>query len=256
MSFSKQPARQYVAAVPFHNDLFSYTVTKNASTNVTTGVLAAPIAGAYASTCPAGRLLRESGNKLYPGVHAGISTYMVGVIDSITFLAGYIDPNSPVFAVSNNSLPAFYANGVDPGPGGLADEGQPVYTNGSIVAAGDATIGGNEAVSGTIAANGQIRCVGSTGARLPIESTLTTYAIDVSKGQFYFMSTVTGGTYNTTLTCSNFTFGDRLFIQMAATGTVTFTTGFQSASTISKGNTLISFICDGFNMIEQCRAVW
>jgi hypothetical protein len=59
-SYSKQPARQYVAASPFHNDLFSYTVTTNQQTYVKTGTLAAPITGANATTCPAGRILRES----------------------------------------------------------------------------------------------------------------------------------------------------------------------------------------------------
>jgi hypothetical protein len=59
---------------------------------------------------------------------------MVGVIDTTTLLAGYIDPNSPIYAVYSTKLPGFYANGSDPGPQGLSDEGPPVYTNGVVYA--------------------------------------------------------------------------------------------------------------------------
>lgn len=268
-SASKQAARQYVAASAFHNDFFSYTVSKNVFTNVTTGTLAAPIAGANATNCPAGRILRESGKKLYPGAHPGVSTYMVGVIDSVTFLAGYIDPNSPIFAVSNNDIPAFYANGVDPGPGGLADEGQPVFTNGRIVAAGDAVIGGdasisgdtviggNERVTGTIVANGQIRCMGSTGARVVVNGTQANIAIDARQGSFVFIS----GDGNNTLTVTNFAFGDRLFIQLSGTGTVRFSTGFGTnadtmTTPITKNSMMFSFVCDGAHMLQNAQSSW
>jgi len=254
---SKQAARQYVAASAFHNDFFSYTVSKNVYTNVTTGTLASPIAGANSSTCPAGRILRESGKKLYPGAHPGVSTYMVGVIDSVTFLAGYIDPNSPIFAVSNNDIPAFYANGVDPGPGGLADEGQPVFTNGRIVAAGDAVIGGNESVTGTIVANGQIRCMGASGMRVAVDGTQTNIVIDARQGSFVFIS----GNGNNTLTVTNFSFGDRLFIQLSGTGTVRFSTGFGTAddtmtTPITKNSMMFSFICDGAHMLQNAESSW
>jgi hypothetical protein len=262
-SASKQAARQYVAASVFHNDFFSYTVSKNVFTNVTTGILAAPIAGANALNCPAGRILRESGKKLYPGVHPGVSTYMVGVIDSVTFLAGYIDPNSPIFAVSNNDIPAVFANGVDPGPGGLADEGQPVFTNGRIVAAGDAVIGGNalisgnESVTGTIVANGQIRCVGPTGARVAVNGAQANIAIDARQGSFVFIS----GDGDNTLTVTNFSFGDRLFIQLVGTGTVRFSTGFGTAADtmttpIAKNSMMFSFVCDGAHMLQNAQSSW
>ena len=193
-SASKQPAKQYVAAVPFNANFFSYTITTDPSTYVKTGTLAA-IAGATATTCPAGRILRESGQKLYPGVHPNITTYMVGVIDSITFLTGYIDPNSPVFATHSANVPSFFANSVDP-VGGLLDEGSAVYTN------------------GIISAHGQIRCVGATGVRVTLNGTGTvTIPIDVSQGSFVYIS----GNGNNTLTCTNFIFGDRLFIQTVGT---------------------------------------
>ena len=233
-SASKQPAKQYVAAVPFNANFFSYTITTNPSTYVKTGTLAA-IAGATATNCPAGRILRESGQKLYPGVHPNITTYMVGVIDSITFLTGYIDPNSPVFATHSANVPSFFANSIDP-VGGLLDEGSAVYTN------------------GIISAHGQIRCVGATGVRVTLNGTGTvTIPIDVSQGSFVYIS----GNGNNTLTCTNFNFGDRLFIQTVGTGNVTFSTGFGVATlTVAKADMMFSFICDGAHMLQTGASSW
>lgn len=234
-SASKQPAKQYVAAVPFNANFFSYTITTNSATYVQTGTLAA-IAGATSTTCPAGRVLRESGQKLYPGVHPNITTYMVGVIDSITFLTGYIDPNSPVFATPSANVPSFFANSVDP-VGGLADEGSAVYTN------------------GIISAHGQIRCVGATGARVQLDGTAANIAIDVSQGSFVFIS----GNGTNTLTCTNFNFGDRMFIQMAGTGNVTFSTGFGVAATsqtVAKNLLMFTFVCDGAHMLQTGVSSW
>jgi len=137
-ALASQPKRQYVSSAVFNKNIFSYTLSTNPATNVTTGDVSANIVGATALTCPAGRILRESGLKLYPGVNNGVNTYLVGVVDTITLLAGYIDPNSPVFAVYSNQLPFMppygtNPNGVDPGPQGLPDEGPPVYTNGDVI---------------------------------------------------------------------------------------------------------------------------
>jgi hypothetical protein len=234
-SSAKQAARQYVSTVPFHNDLFSYATSYNASTGITSGAISAPIAGANASTCPAGRILRENGKKLYVGAHPGVPTYMVGVFDSASMLSGYIDPNSPVFAVSNNQIPGFYANGVDPGVGGMVDAGQPVYTNGVVVA------------------KGQIRNVGPAGERVALNGAQANIAIDARTGPFIFIS----GNGNNTLTVNNFNFGDRLYIQMSGTGNVTFSTGFGvSTNNVTKNSMMFTFVCDGAHMLEQSRANW
>jgi hypothetical protein len=175
-ALAAQPKRQYVSSAAFNRNIFSYTLSTNPATNVTTGDLSANIVGANSTTCPAGRILRESGLKLYPGVNNGVNTYMVGVVDTVTLLAGYIDPNSPVFAVYSNQLPFMppygtNPNGVDPGPQGLPDEGPPVYTNGdvicvsgnivaqtgSITSATDVNAGRNVNVIGDVSANSFIR---------------------------------------------------------------------------------------------------
>jgi hypothetical protein len=160
---------------------------------------------------------------------------MVGVIDSITFLTGYIDPNSPVFATHSANVPSFFANSVDP-VGGLLDEGSAVYTN------------------GIISAHGQIRCVGATGVRVTLNGTGTvTIPIDVSQGSFVYIS----GNGNNTLTCTNFNFGDRLFIQTVGTGNVIFSTGFGVATlTVAKADMMFSFICDGAHMLQTGASSW
>lgn len=232
-SASKQPAKQYIATVPFNANFFSYTITTDPSTNVKTGTFAA-VAGSTATNCPAGRVLRESGQKLYPGVHPNVSTYMVGVIDSITFLTGYVDPNSPVFATHSANVPSFFANSVDP-VGGLLDEGSAVYTN------------------GVISAHGQIRCVGATGARVAIDGTAANIVIDVSKGSFVFIS----GNGNNTVSCGNFQFGDLMYLQATGTGNITFSTGFGVATvTVAKNNMMFTFVCDGAHMIQTGASSW
>jgi hypothetical protein len=123
----------------FNNDFFAYTTGRDASYAVT-GTLVA-VTGATAANCPAGRILRETGRKMYPGnAYPGVSTYMVSVYDDQSLLGGFIDPNSPVFAVSNSDKPSYLANPTNPRTGGLADAGQPVYTNGGVTMTGGSLI--------------------------------------------------------------------------------------------------------------------
>lgn len=124
--------KSYVAVAPFHNDFFTYTVTTDRNTFKKTGTLAANVSGATATTCPAGRILRENGRKLYPEAHDGVRTLMVGVFDNQSMLSGFIDPNSPEFAVYNTDRPNYLVDAVDPA-GGLTDQGPPVKTNGQVV---------------------------------------------------------------------------------------------------------------------------
>ena len=143
--------KSYVAVAPFHNDFFTYTVTTDPRTFKKTGALAANVSGATASTCPAGRILRENGRKLFPGAHDGVTTLMVGVFDNQSMLSGFIDPNSPEFAVYNTDRPNYLVDAVDPA-GGLTDQGPPVKTNGQVVTrvvsiTPTPNVGGNQTIS-------------------------------------------------------------------------------------------------------------
>lgn len=124
--------RSYITTAAYNLDFFSYTTTVDPGTYVTTGVLG-PVVGATAANCPARRVLRENGRKLYPGAHPGVTTYMVGVYDANSGLAGYIDPNDNLYQVYNGDKPNYLADGINPITGG-ADLGAPVVTSGSITA--------------------------------------------------------------------------------------------------------------------------
>jgi len=264
---ANQPLRQFVSAATFENDLFSYATTRNATTNVVTGTLTAPITGATAGVCPAGRILRENGQKLYPGVNVGVNTFMVGVYDSISFLSGYIDPNSPIFAVYSTQLPAFYANGVDPGPQGLDDEGPPVYTNGNIIsvsgdiitetgsitAATSVTAGTNitSTVGNITAASGEILAtlgLGYSSTPVPVTQQ-TSKATGVTVNGLTGTITMNGASLaantkvNFVLTNGSITTGDILLVSHQSGGTVgsymvvANGTGAGSSATISVTNT-------------------
>lgn len=158
----------YISQTAFNADFFQYTTTQNPTTFVTTGALSA-VTGATSGTCPAGRVLRDNGKRLYPSAHPGVTTYMVGVLDPVSFLSGFIDPNSPVFAVYNGNKPpsldtTALAQGVNPNGGG-ADLAPTVYTRGNIettngdllVDAGSATVYGNiSATTGSVTAGTSI----------------------------------------------------------------------------------------------------
>lgn len=157
------PARSYISTAAFHSNFFTYTTSISPSTFKKSGDLSA-VSGASSSTCPAGRVLRENGRKLYPGAH-DISTVngaattfpsgtvMVGVFDNQSGLNGFIDPNAPMFAVYNGDRAGYLKDAVDP-VGGLTDQGSPVLTNGSANVAGDVSVSGrlilNSGNSGTV----------------------------------------------------------------------------------------------------------
>jgi hypothetical protein len=114
---------------------------------VTTGVLAANVVGATALTCPANRILRENGKRLYPeGANPGVSTLMVGVYDSITGLKGFIDPNAPPFAVYNTDKSYQTPNGINPN-GSLIDQGPPIFTRGPTRLYGGVDVSGGLTVA-------------------------------------------------------------------------------------------------------------
>jgi hypothetical protein len=134
--------RSYISSTPFQASIFTYVppVRDAYGVIVTPGHLVAfstkSPSGAAASgiDCPAKRVLRETGKKLFPGVHSGILTPMVSVYDNIKLWHGYIDPNAAVFASYSTNTPNFFKNGVDAVTGAPPDAGAPVITNGLVSA--------------------------------------------------------------------------------------------------------------------------
>jgi hypothetical protein len=158
----------YMSTRAFNSDFWSYSLSLDRAQGKYIGTLST-VSGGTSVTCPAKRFLHETGKKLFPSANPGIKTMLVGVYDPVSFLSGYIDPNSEVFLRMNNDRAANIdtLNPADneanlrsihgefalrPGPD-TSDYGQPVYTRGDIVALGSATITGDiTSLEGDIAA--------------------------------------------------------------------------------------------------------
>jgi hypothetical protein len=173
-SLQPVPRRQYVSTGIFTANFFTY-----GKAAVVNGVQR------YALTqvsdddndCPKGHILRENGRKLIKDVNIDLNdpnttaneyTYLVGVIDTTAdpAVAGFIDPNCPVFTAFNTDKPYFLDSPMEAEDAatGLQDIGAPVYTRGDITTtagnitatAGDitATAGDITATAGRITAGG------------------------------------------------------------------------------------------------------
>lgn len=142
------PRRSYISTTAFQNDIFLYTTTTNPTTFQVTGTLTslATVGTGTAALCPANRILVENGKKLYPSglyqannstygaPNPGVTTYMVGVYDPASFLNGFIDPNSKVFAPYNTDRPDYVPRGINPNGNTEVDQGPPVFTLGAVTA--------------------------------------------------------------------------------------------------------------------------
>ena len=91
------------------------------------------VAGADSGNCPAGRILRENGRKLYPAANPNVDQYYIGVYDAVTFLNGFIDPNDAIFALYNDNKPTYVGDSIDDAANDFPNAGPPVLTNGNII---------------------------------------------------------------------------------------------------------------------------
>jgi hypothetical protein len=147
--------RQYVSTAAFNTQFYTYVVRQNPGTYVTEGVLEANVVGATSVTCPAGRILRETGRRLFPGANPGVSTLMVMVFDNVSQLNGFIDPNASMFALFNSDKPYEVVDGTDAGAAAV-HRGPSVYTFGNVTAGAAVTAG-----TGVIATTGGVTLNGS-----------------------------------------------------------------------------------------------
>jgi len=248
----------YIATAAFQNNIFLYTT--GIVNNTTTGTLTAwsvsaaanpPGNGSTAVTCPAGRVLRETGRKLYPGANPGVNTYMVGVYDAQTQLTGFIDPNASLYSLYNNDKPNFLADGVDAATGTGTDAGMSIFTLGNITAAGFVS------TSSVLATSGQIR----SGTATAITPT-GTVSLNAALGQV-FTYAVSNTVATETVNATNFTnTGSIVYFVVTpntSTATITFGTGFKKTATLVTGTAgtggrfVVSFVSDGSFLCEFAR---
>ena len=257
------PRRQYISTETFNNDFFTYTVTTDAN-GLQTGTFT-QVADATTVNCPAGRVLRDNGKRLHPGAHPNVTYAMIGVFDPQTFLSGFINPNSPIFAMFNSDKAYFadtdltaaagFGRGLDSNlsSSGLLNEGLAVFTNGNVIA-------GKQVYSD--------KRFSTTGAATATVGLPTASTINVAAGQlFYFVNPQADMVVNA-INCSTIGTHAYVFLSNATFGSsINFGTGFRPTALVSTGlmnnisslgpnrvNT-IHFMGDGFGMTEVGRTL-
>lgn len=139
-SLGTKPAvnrRSYISINSFNNDVYNYSCGLNESLLREVGTLSHnPLANS--DNCPSGRILHENGRKLnpsdvyFPGANSGVNTYMVGVYDPVSFISGFINPNSPNFSVYSTDTPTYLSQaGSDPNSG-APNLANGLYADGSL----------------------------------------------------------------------------------------------------------------------------
>ena len=255
------PRRQYIATESFVNDFFTYTTSTDAN-GLTTGAFT-QVAGATAATCPAGRVLRDNGKRLYPTANPNVVYGMIGVFDPQTFLSGFINPNSPIFAMFNSDKPYFTDNlgdgknsGFDSNLSstGLLNEGNAVFTNGNVIA-------GKQVYSDAR--------FSTTGAAVATTGFPTASTINVAAGQLFYVVNPTGDLVLNAMNSS--TIGTHAYVMLSNLtlgSSINFGTGFRATALLSSGAIMnnisslgpgrvntIHFMGDGFGMTEVSRTV-
>lgn len=122
---ARAAGRSYLTTSSFNTSIYSYITAVDNMTYITNGTLST-LSSVTELNCPKGRVLRETGRKLYPGINPGVSSMMVSVYDDTTMFNGFIDPNSHLYTVFNGDKASFIPNN--------HQLGAPVYTKGSVEA--------------------------------------------------------------------------------------------------------------------------
>jgi hypothetical protein len=174
-SLNLVPRRQYVSTGDFRSRFFTYTQTGTTARGVP--IFALSQVSNTPGIFPKGHILRENGRKLIKDVNPNLNdptnttvqyTYLVGVINTTADpnVAGFIDPNSPLFAPFNTDKTYFLddPNEANDASTGLQDLGPPVYTRGDITTtAGNilATAGSVTAGNGLLMNSGTFNITGN-----------------------------------------------------------------------------------------------
>ena len=193
----------YITTAAFNGSIYQYTTALNTTNFNTEGQLSAittlPSGVAVSSTnCPAGRILRVAGRKLYPGANPGLvlgdkyqgttvannslNHVWVSVFDSVTGLRGFIDPNASIFAIYSTDRNRAFVDVEETAGGTPTRLGPSIYTGGSVTAVGNVVSSGS--VSGATVTGGTV--TGSSnvvsGGRLTLTNVVTRTANPVVGG--------------------------------------------------------------------------
>jgi len=230
----ERPMTAFVATSSFVNNFYNYTLSSNPTTFAVTGTLSV-VTGATAANCPAGRILKENGRRLYSNANPGISTFMVGVFDPVTGYSGLIDPNASLFQRYTNERAADLADGLDYSVGsGSNHRGDSTYTWGNVVA------GGN------VVANTQLQ----SGAG--VVALTNSNAVNLTNGQYFTYVMAATTTLAATAVPPA---GTVVFLSLTGAYTATAGALYKMSSTAAPttSNLVLTFVSDGTNMREVSR---
>lgn len=199
-SFNNVPRRSYIAMSSYTSDFFSYTLSFNNQSYSYVGTLST--IGVPATSTLQGSILSETGKKLYPGANDGVSTLMVSVYDQTSKVTGFINPNSPSFAIFTTDKPPYMGQGTDPGTDTRANLGNSIYTHGSVIADGygiyDGLLSTGTSLNvGTTARIGQSISTGTfatVGTTLNVGSNISSGTVVLAPSTFTEHFFVTAGT--------------------------------------------------------------
>jgi hypothetical protein len=252
----------YISTAPYGDNIFAYTTSVN-SVFTTVGQIQSllNLGTVSAGTAPAGRILRTNGRKLFPGANpctsiittadgtvsvTQIRSQMVGVIDVVSGLSGFIDPNDSLFAIYNVDKAIDYPN--DGGtPGNAQHKGPSLYTAGNVVA------------DGSVTAGGQIRS--NTTTALTTVTATATNTINPSLGQLFTqIITFTTGSQVLTIASSAAPLAGSVVYLVISTSASHTTAGTVSAGSNVKMPSMtiattaskvygITFVSDGTNLV-------
>ena len=267
----------FISTAAYGDSIFSYTTSQNSTTFATTGTIQSllNLGTVTAGTAPVGRILRVNNKKLFPGANTcstiittggGTATVtqlrsqMVGVIDIVTGISGFIDPNDSMFAIYNVDKAIDYPN--DGGtPTDVAHRGPSVYTAGNVVAALAVTAGTTvTAGTGLSLTAGNLAITASAPQVIPYVATDSPYAFATNTGTLYSFTEAGAVNLNATTVPP---IGSIIIIEFYnSTGgaiAVTLNTNFKSSGTVTPANSSasrisVTFISDGTNLVELFRS--
>lgn len=257
----------YISTAAFNSAFFTYTFTGPSQANNFTGsgalsaVLNSSGVAVTATDCPAGRVIRTNGKRLYPDSAAlSLTTYpdrtpLIGVFDYHTNLSGFINPNATVFALYNVDKPVDDIGGTAAGSTNNT-RGMSVYTGGNVTAIGDittsagnivATAGNIAATAGTVTAAGQIR-----SSTVTVIGLISPQSINGTLGQVFTLAQAASTVM--TINCGTVPpAGSIVYVVITPAGTgalITWGTNIKGLNvTPTTGKvTTCSFVSDGTNL--------
>lgn len=254
--------RSYITTSAFNAVIYSYATQVNAANGYKvegklTAITTLPSGAAVTATnCPAGRILREVGRKLYPGANPGLAvgdTYSgavvgttvtnhmwVSVFDSVTGLRGFIDPNASQFAVYSTDRNPAFVDAAETAGGTPTRLGPSIYTSGNVTAVGN------------VVAGGQLTLTGTTKV-ITYAATDSSYSFSANLGPFYSFAAAAAVNLNATTVPPT---GTTLTIFYSGPYLITPNTKFVGATVtpILTGCIAVSYVSNGTVLIEYARS--